>query len=303
MIDTVNIINSIRIWFRAVRAFSFTASIVPVCLGAALVSYFNYSFNWILFPLVLIASVSIHAASNLLSDYFDYKNDVDKDYTFGSSGLLVEGLLKPNQILFASLTLFALTALVGLVFIIYHGWIILAIGLFGMAGGFFYCAGPIGYKYRGLGDLMVFILMGPLMVLGSFYVLSGLIDYRVVMLSLPVGFLVTAILSSNNLRDINHDSQACIKTLAIILGPRLAKIEYALLLISAYISIIIFILISTLPWYAILVFLTIPIAIKNIHMAIKSNPDSPSDIASLDVNTAKLHLLFGIIYIFLVLLA
>lgn len=289
-----NLFNHIKIWLQAVRPFSFTASMIPVLLGAAAAFYLEIPARWGLLPLIIIASLAIHGATNLVSDYFDYKKGVDRPETFGSSRVLVEGLLTPRQVLVGGLILFALTAAIGSIFVAIYGMPILLLGLVGILGGFFYCGWPIGFKYLGLGDLGVFILMGPLMVLGSFFVLTGQWSWMAFWLSLPIGALVAAILSANNLRDIAHDRAAGIATTATLLG-NWAKSEYISLLVAAYLLVAAFVWQSQLPPAALITFLTITMAIKNIRAAAKSQPDTPAAIATLDVQTAQLHLLFGLL--------
>ncbi|MEN6307411.1 MAG: 1,4-dihydroxy-2-naphthoate octaprenyltransferase [Anaerohalosphaeraceae bacterium] len=289
--------RSAAVWLQAIRVFSLTASIIPVLLGAAWAAYEGTSADWRLMPLIIIASLSIHAATNLVSEYFDYIKNVDKDYTFGGSRVIIEGKLSPRQTLLGGLFLFALTAAIGLIFIYLRSWPILMLGVIGMLGGIFYTAAPVGYKYFGLGDLMVFILMGPLMVIGSCFVLTGTYNHNVLLVSLPVGCLVAAILSGNNLRDILHDTQAGITTTAGLLGHRFARFEYTALDIAAYLIVIFLCILGTLPLFSLIVLCTLPLAYTPIRSALKSHPDNPAPIASLDVQTAKLHLAFGVLLI------
>lgn len=289
-----------KLWLQAARPFSFTASMVPVLVGAAVAIAFENPVNpvnWLLLPLVIIASLLMHAATNMVSDYYDYVNNVDKDYTFGSSGILVQNLLPPAKVLLAGLALFALVALIGIVFIVARGWPILLLGVIGLLGGVFYCAKPIAYKYLALGDLMVFILMGPLMVIGSYYVLTGTYAHIVLLISLPVGCLVAAILSANNLRDIKHDTQAHVKTIANVLGPAGARLEYYALIAAAYLLVAALVFAKLLSPLTLIVLLSIPLAVKNFKSAHLSDSNNPETIATLDIQTAQLHLAFGVLLI------
>ncbi|MCI0500048.1 MAG: 1,4-dihydroxy-2-naphthoate octaprenyltransferase [Planctomycetales bacterium] len=294
--------HSLRAWIQAARPFSFTASMTPVFLGAALVPYLQQSARWILFPLIILASLFIHAATNMVSEYFDYRKGVDRPDTCGGSRVLVDKRLLPKHVLMGGLSLFALTGGIGLIFVAIHGWPILLLGLIGLLGGFFYTAAPVGYKYLGFGDVLVFILMGPLMVIGSFYVLTGSYQVDILLISLPVGCLVAAILSANNLRDILHDTQAGIRSTASVLTHRWARVEYAVLIVSACLITLILIGLSVLPPWSLLTLLTIPMALKNIRAAMQSDVNQPERIAALDVQTAQLHLLFGVQLILSVLL-
>ena len=289
--------SALCIWIQAVRPFAFTASMVPVFLAAALAMRSDEPVRWGLFPLVVAASLLIHTGTNLINDYFDFRKGVDRPDTRGSSRVLVDGLLQPHQVLLAGLAAFAATAAVGLIFIALCGWPILVLGLIGMAGGFFYTALPVAYKYIGLGDACVFWLMGPLMVVGAFLVLTGLWSWQAMAIALPVGSLVAAILSGNNLRDIADDAAASVKTTAGLLGHRAARIEYAALVTSAYILILILIAMDLLPVWSLLTFLSLPPALRNIRTALRSAPTTAHTLATLDVQSAQVHLLFGVLLI------
>ncbi|HOL88129.1 MAG TPA: 1,4-dihydroxy-2-naphthoate octaprenyltransferase [Anaerohalosphaeraceae bacterium] len=291
--------SRLSVWLQAFRPFSYTASIIPVFLGAAL-AYGNPETQWRLLPFVLAASLAIHAGTNLVNEYFDFLKGVDRPDTRGGSRVLPEGLLTPGAVLKAGLICFALTALLGLWFVQLRGRPILLLGLIGMAGGFFYTGFPFFLKYRGFGDPMVFVLMGPLMVIGSFYVLTGTYSHSVLWVSLPVGCLVAAILSANNLRDIEDDTRAGIQTTACLLGFRLAKLEYAALVLAAFGITAVLIILNILPALSLLVLLTAPLAVCNLRSVLRSGNCQP--IETLDRKTAALHLTFGVLLILSILL-
>jgi 1,4-dihydroxy-2-naphthoate octaprenyltransferase len=295
-------IGKLAIWLRALRAFAFSATLVPVFVGAALAFSYQGQAAWMLLPLITICALLFHAGTNVLNDYFDFRIGIDKEYTYGSSKVLIDKLLKPRQLLIAGLSMFFIASLLGLIFVAVRGLPILIIGIIGLLGGLFYTAKPVGYKYIGLGDIMVFILMGPLMVVGSYFVLTGGYQNSVLFVSLPVGFLVTAILNANNLRDINYDMQAGIKTISIILGRSKAKIEYYALIAAAYVSVLIMVLAKILPVFSLLVFLSLPLAIKAVISLKKTSLQNTNDIAMLDVRTAQLHLIFGTLLIISIIL-
>jgi 1,4-dihydroxy-2-naphthoate octaprenyltransferase len=183
---------------------------------------------------------------------------------------------------------------------IFRGWPIVALGAVALAGGFFYAGWPIGYKYFALGDLLVFVLMGPIMVLGAFFTLTGSLDHalllRVLLVSLPIGCLVTAILHANNIRDIGTDRRAGCRTVANLLGYRLARWEYYSLVCGAFALVVAMVLAGVLAPWTLIVFASLPPAVKNILILHRASPQTPAQIATLDVRTAQHHLLFGLLY-------
>jgi 1,4-dihydroxy-2-naphthoate octaprenyltransferase len=303
MADDVTTPKSIvTVWLQAVRAFSFPASIVPVAVGAVLAAHSDGPVDWWLIPFIAVASVLMQAGTNLVSDYFDYRKGVDKDYTYGSSGVLVAGLLTPKQVFLGGLVAFATASGIGLLFIALRGWPILGLGVLGLLGGFFYTARPVGYKYFAFGDALVFILMGPLMVIGSYFVLTDSYSHAVLIASLPVGCLVAAILHANNMRDIQHDRDARVRTVANLLGHDRARTEYYILVGGAYVAVLGMIAGGLVSPWGLLVFATAPLAVKNFRRVVHSLPRQPETIATLDVQTAQLHLAFGLLFALAILL-
>ncbi len=290
--------STMSLWMQAVRAFSFTASITPVLLGAALALSFNGTVYWYLLPLIAVCSVMMHAATNLVSDYFDFKRGVDTKESYGSSRILVDGLLAPSSVYRVGLLLFAITFVLGLFMVVERGTPVLILGVIGIFGGYFYCGGgSAAYKYFAVGDVLVFLLMGPLMVCGSYYVLTGTINDTVIYASLPIGCLVAAILIANNIRDISHDRKANLHTVATLLGPSASRWEYILIVVAAFVIVIVLVALKMLSPWTLLVLLSFPPALKNLRAIRAADPmGAPEAIAMTDVHTAQHHFLFGALY-------
>lgn len=288
---------------RAIRPFSFSASMIPIIAGAMYAWYLQSNptiihpiqINWLFFPIVILASLLIHSGTNLVSEYYDYEVGVDRLNSFGSSRVLVESLIAPKKILYSGYVCFALTFILGMILVSQRGLPMLAIGIIGIIGGMFYSNKPFGYKYLALGDILVFILMGPLMVYGSFYALTGLFNINVLWISVPIGFLVTAILHANNTRDIADDTSAGIKTFAILIGLKASKIEYYFLEIGAYLSVVVMILTGVLEYWSLIVLLSLPPAIANMKEISTAEIGNPQKIAMMDIKTAQHHMLFGLL--------
>jgi 1,4-dihydroxy-2-naphthoate octaprenyltransferase len=287
---------SLKLWLRATRPFSFTASLTP-CVVGAMMALLMDSFGslWYLLPFILLSSVTMHAATNVVSDYYDFIKGVDTKDSFGGSGVLTEELMAPKQVFRGGIVLFVVALILGLPIIFARGEIIIYLGIIGILGGFFYTGWPIGYKYYALGNYFVFALMGPAMVVGTFYALTGTYSSSVLYASLPVGFLVAGILQANNLRDIIHDRGAHIKTFAGLMGGGYAKAEYIFLIVGAYIIVVALVLFKVLSPWSFIVFLSLPPAIKNLSQIRGVHVEDTSKIAMLDVQTAQLHLMFGLL--------
>jgi 1,4-dihydroxy-2-naphthoate octaprenyltransferase len=288
-----------RMWVQAVRPFSLTASIVPVLLGTA-VAAAQGLFTPGLLLLTLLGAVAIQGAANLFSDYFDYRGGYDTPESYGSSGVLVRGILQPGEVFLAALVLIVLDVAIGLYLTVVRGTPILVLGVLGALGAYFYSGKPVAYKYRALGDPMIFLLFGPLMVLGAYYVQAKAIELAPMLYALPVGCLVTAILHVNNIRDMPFDARGGGVTVARALGLRGAKLLLYVLLAAAYLLVIAGILNGTFVRGSALALLSAPLAwtlIKQVAAA-----QAPSDLVMLDVAAARVHLLFGLLLVIGVLL-
>lgn len=290
--------SKISIWVQAARPFALSASVIPVLVGSfASMIFFQGTANWILLPVILIAAVLFHTGGNFISEYYDFKHQVDREDSLGSSRVLVEKLLAPKQIFNAGILCFSVGFLLGLILVYYRGLDILYLGLLGLIAGVFYTMKPFQFKYIALGDLLIFFAFGPLLVLGSYLGLTGDSSWSVIWISIPISFLVVAILHANNTRDIISDKKANIKTQALLLGIKGSIFEYNFLLIGAYLATVLLIVFGLLNWYALLVFLSLPTAIKNIKEFSSAKLNNPELIAMMDVKTAQLHMQFGLLFV------
>jgi len=281
------------VWWRAVRPFSFTASVTPVLVGSA-VAYHDGLFDLVRFGVTLVASVAIHAATNLINDYYDHLRGVDTAESIGPSGVIQQGLLAPRAVLLGGLVLFALGGLLGLWLVAVVGWPILAIGAASVLAGYAYTGGPLPLGYIGLGDLTVFLFMGVVIVVGAYYVQAGTVSVAAVWASLPIAALVAAILVVNNLRDIEDDRAKGKRTLATFIGERATRLEVLFLLALAYLSVLAGVALRVLPPYTLIVFLTLRQAAA-IWRVVRANSDALTLTRGGVRATARLHQQLGLL--------
>jgi 1,4-dihydroxy-2-naphthoate octaprenyltransferase len=177
--------------------------------------------------------------------------------------------------------------------IVERGWPVAALGLAGLIGGWGYTAPPLEYKFRALGLPLVFLLFGPLSVIGAFYVITGTFEWATVAVSVPVGLLVTAILHGNEWRDISEDARAGGVTLSIRIGRRFAHWVYLSLVVGAYLALGAAVLFEALPVQALLALLSMPLLVRVIQASELGAMGQQRAIAMLDLETAQLHAAFG----------
>ena len=289
-VKEVRMRQRLGVWWRTIRPWSYTAAVIPVLLGASIAAY-DGVFDLGLLALTLIGSVAIQAGTNLVNEYYDDRKGIDKVQPYGVGGALQRGELQPWHVLAAGLLAFAFGSAVGLYLAYLRGAFIFWLGVFSVLTGFFYTAGPFALAYIGLGEVAVFIFMGPVMVIGSYYVQAQTVTVPVVLASLPVGFLVAAILHANNLRDLETDRQFGKRTLATVLGRAGANVEYYVLIGGTYLSLVITVALGIAPWLTLISAVTLPTAIR--LMRIVAAESEPRALQPVLRQTARLHLQFG----------
>jgi 1,4-dihydroxy-2-naphthoate octaprenyltransferase len=289
---TIPVPEPVRNWFMATRPFSFTASIVPVLLGTLLAAS-DGSFGPGLLVLVLIASVLVQAGSNLVNDYFDFVRGADKPASLGRGGFIQRGIISPRAIFHFGLVLFGIAGAIGFVIVYLVGWPVLLFALPSLAAAYLYTGGPKPLGYVALGEATVFLFMGPVILVGSYFVQTGTVGWPAVLLSIPVGLLVTAILQANNIRDIADDTEAGKRTLATYIGRRWANREYLVLLFGAYVSVTLIAVWGFVPAGALIVLLTLPRALEVARIIMRR--DEARALNAALRQTAGLHLQFGLL--------
>ncbi len=285
---------SAKIWFQAARPFSFTASLTPVLVGTALAAAHGH-FHVLYFLAALFGGLFIHAGSNLFNDVFDYRIGADTTPSNGS-GLLPQKVLTPKQVYHFGLVMFLLAFLIGIYLVAVRGWVIVALGTAGLLGGYFYTAGPIHLKYRALAEPIIFLLFGLLMVWGGWYVQTGTLAWEPFIVSLPIAFLVAAIVNVNNLRDAQSDRKVGFKTISIGMGHGTSSMVYYSLIALAYLSLGVMVLMNLVEWFVVVALLSLPAAIKVIRLVSSSVGKPSSHLAIADVLTAQLHMKFGLLF-------
>ena len=224
--------GSLRVWlavrWKALRAFSFPLSALPVMVGAALVLPPG-EWRWSALIASILVVVLLHASGNLLNDYFDFRSGVDRRLEGDENRpgrLLVKGMLTPGQVMAQALVCLALAAPAAAYLVWLCGPELLWFGGAGVLCLYAYTGPPFRLKYWALGEVVIFIAFGPLVVASAAYAQTGRLEPAALLVSIPVGLATTAVLIGDNIRDVEEDGAAKINTLATALGPRLMMALY-----------------------------------------------------------------------------
>ncbi len=226
---------------RALRFPFVCASVLPFLFGSLI---HNSNFNFLGFLLGFAAVVSTHLSANLINDYADSRSGVDwqdrKYYNFfGGSKLIQEKVVTQEFYLNLALLFAAVAAVcVFMLALILHSILVVTLYIAIIILGWMYSAKPLQFSYRRLGELIIFLLFGPVPVMGGYFIQTGIFpDLKSFMLSLPFGFLTTAILFVNEIPDYPEDSKSGKFTWVSLTGTKYAYIIYYLLVSFAFLSI------------------------------------------------------------------
>jgi 1,4-dihydroxy-2-naphthoate polyprenyltransferase len=283
------------------RPFSFTASAIPV-LSAGALAFAQNKFEAAPFFASLAASVLLHVGTNVTNEIYDVRNGVDSITSPRASQALLKGRLTEHEAFGLIRGSFLLAILFGIALIAMRGWSVALLGLAGLVLGYGYTAPPFQYKYKAIGLPMVFVLMGPLMVMGAYYTITGNVNWSALIVSIPIGLLVTAILHGNEWRDITDDARYGIGTLSALMGRKWAHITYLSLITGAFIVVVLAVLMHGLPQTSLLALLSMPFLVYLIGASQLGINGQQRAIAKIDLETAKLHAAFGLLYVIGILL-
>ena len=279
------------VW-EILRPFAYTASVIPVLTGGALAAV-DHDFSWLPFVAALLGGVLLHSGTNIVNEIYDVRKGIDTITSPRASHALLKARMTERQAFVTAFVAFALAIVIGVYLIALRGPAIVGLGLAGVLGGYFYTAPPFEYKYRALGVPLVFLLMGPLMVVGTFFAVTGTWSATALAASVPVGLLVAAILDGNEWRDINEDSRAGISTLSARIGRVRAHYFYVALVLGAYMALGLTVAIGWLPPQTLIAIVSLPFLAQVIRSAELGATGQQRAIAMIDVQTARLHLTFG----------
>jgi len=280
-----------RVWVKTARPFSLTAAVSPVLVGTAVAAY-EGTFHLVAFLVALLSCLFLQIAANYFNEYFDYRYGLDHSESLGASTVIFRHEMTAVQVLAGGIGSFFIAAIFGLILIYLVGPVILLFGLTGMAIAYFYSAKPFQFAIRGLGDILVYIAMGFLMTWGAYYIQIPRWSWLAFAASVPVGFLVVAILNMNNTRDIQDDRAVHKLTLPVRFGQQFGQRFHAFLLIGSYVAVTIFALFRILPFFSLGVWITFPLAFTNVRSVLAATDRKAFAIGI--KRTAMLHLQFGV---------
>jgi 1,4-dihydroxy-2-naphthoate octaprenyltransferase len=279
-------------WYEIARPFSLTASIIPVSAASAVAWAGGYFHFWY-FLLTLAGALGLQLGTNIINEIYDVRQGIDNITSPRASHAIVKGAVTEREAFVLAFSSFGLVILIGLALIALRGPLMLAFGVVGLVAGYGYTGPPFQYKFHALAVPLVFLLMGPIEVVGSYFAIAGRFDSVALVASLPIGLLVAAILHSNEWRDISEDARTGIATLSAAIGARRAHYVYMGLVTGAYLTVGIAAIGHLLPVSSLLVLLSLPVYVTVVRAAEFGASGQVHALSMIDLKTARLHMIFG----------
>lgn len=286
--------HSLKEWVATTRYWSFPVSAMPVVVT------FAYLLSQGLVPsgampivcavLALFGAVTIHAAGNLLSDWFDFRTGVDNAEAFAVP-FLVFKKFEPREYLIFSIVLFAIGCGIGLALTLLVGWQLLIVGGIGVI----LTAGYAFLKYHALGDLNIFVIFSILIILGTSFVVTGGYVWEALVLAIPIGVITVSVLHANNTRDIETDRKAGMKSFAMVIGGKASSVLYIIYMVIPFVAIAAAVAFRLLSPFALICLPAGILAWKNARQAAQFKEKGIEAMTMLDLGSAKLQLVFSLL--------
>ena len=259
----IDLMTQIFTWVVIMRLPFLSATIMPILVGAAVAKFMGYSVDWLWLGLTLLGGSFLHIGTNTSNDYFDHLSGTDDlNYNYSNKGLnggsrgIQMGLISPEGVRNLTIVVFGLSVLVGIPLIQKAGMPVLWLGLIGFLSGLFYTAPPFRFASRkGLGELLIGLNFGPLMVAGSTLIQTGQLLPEAFLAGIPLGLLIAAVVYINEFPDHDSDKATGKNTLIVVFGPEKARVGYVALVSGAFLSIVLLVLNGTFPSLILMTFL------------------------------------------------
>jgi len=222
--------NPLSIWLQASRPKTLIISAAPVAIGTAFAAP---HFDALIFLFTLLGALFIQIGTNLANDYFDFVKGSDTPARKGPIRVMQAGLVAPAAMRKALFLTFGAAALCSSYLVLKGGLAIAVLSSLSILLGLAYTAGPLPLAYLGLGDIFVLLFFGPVATGGTYYLQTDSLSPGVIAAGFGCGLIAAAVLTVNNLRDVDEDRRANKKTLCVRFGTLFGKWEYTLALVLA----------------------------------------------------------------------
>ena len=288
--------DKLRAWWQASRPPFYIATFIPLTAGWMLAVDHGAPYQVGVFLLINLYSVMIHFATNLANDYFDHFQGADAGVSIGGSRVLQEGRISLTELRASLLVLYLGAFLMAVVFMTVRGlWILSPFVALSLFSSIFYTAPPIRYGYHALGELFAGLNMGPAMVLGTYWIMTGGPSRDALLISLPVGIMVAGILYYQSMPDMETDEAVGKLTLTVRLGRKGAYAGLIIQWVVVYALILGLAFFRVLSPFSLLSLFTVPLLVKLLRII--PGVDDWQELNNYGHYVRKLYFLNGMIII------
>jgi len=285
-------LSAAQVWWSAVRPATLAASIAPVLAGTAIAIHMGGARWWAGLG-ALVVGLGMQLGVNFANDYSDFVRGADAN-RIGPMRAASSGVIEPRRVQWAAIGAFGVAAAAGLALSIAVDWRLILVGAASLLAGWLYTGGPRPYGYIGLGEIFVFVFFGLVATIGTVYVETSRITALSVLMGCGIGFLATAVLVLNNLRDIETDAAAGKRTLATLLGRDRTRILLLVLVAAAFAVPIVIFLTKLASVTVMAMHFGIPIASVPVRTAFAST--APPDLVRALKRMASTELAYALLF-------
>jgi len=286
----------LSVWFRVIRVRFLLASIIAVSVGLSLNWWQNNSLDILDAVLTFAGVMALHASVDLLNDFWDFKRGIDtktkRTKMSGGTGVLPEGLLKPSTVYRAGVAFLIIGSLVGGYFVFTDGITIAIILGFAILSIYFYSTKIVD---SGLGEFFVAV-KGSMIVMGTFFIQSGIINMESILAGIFVGTLSSLVLFIASFPDHDADKSKGRKTLVIVVGKKKATKLFWIFPLVSYCAIVIGIIFQIFPLISLISFLSVPLMIKS-GLGLQKNYNSVENLIPYMSSTLMFGRITGVLFV------
>jgi 1,4-dihydroxy-2-naphthoate polyprenyltransferase len=254
-----------NVYLKALRAPFLAGSLMPVMIGSAF-ALTQKAFSFPFFLITAFGVAGLHLGANLLNDYCDAKGSDPINLRVtpfsGGSRVIQNRELAPWVIMLMALFFFAIGLAAGIWLVCLDRHLVAVIGLLGLAAGWAYSAPPLQLMSRGWGEVLIFFAFGPLVTLGTYYVMSGSLSWPAFALGSPQGFFIAGVIWINQFPDYQADKEAGKKNLMVRWGPEICRYLYCIIMLSGFLFVIFLSVVLSLSYLLMLSFVAFPLVFK-----------------------------------------
>lgn len=254
-----------NVYLKALRAPFLAGSLMPVMIGSAF-ALTQKAFSFPLFLITAFGVAGLHLGANLLNDYCDAKGsdpiNVRLTPFSGGSRVIQNREIAPWVVMLMALFFFVIGLGAGIWLVFLDRPLVAVIGFLGLAAGWSYSAPPLHLMSRGWGEVLIFFAFGPLVTLGTYYVMSGSLSCPALALGVPQGFFIAGVIWINQFPDYQADKEAGKKNLMVRWGPAICRYLYCIIMLSGFLFVIFLSSLASLSYLLMLSFIAFPFVLR-----------------------------------------